>query len=134
MPLELSYLTASVIVFLVMVLVQGAFSNGQHTPKLLAGNRDDLPADNLRVARAKRANQNMIEALVLFAPLVLVAVVTDRTNQWTQIGAGLFLAARIAYAPLYWFGGGPLRSLVWAIGLLGTLMILFQILPFTGAV
>jgi uncharacterized MAPEG superfamily protein len=133
MPMELSYLTASVIVFLLMILVQGAFSNRQHTPKQLAGNRDDLPADNVRVARAKRANQNMIEALVLFAPLVLVAVVTDRTNQWTQIGAGLFLAARIAYAPLYWFGGGPLRSLAWAIGLIGTLMILFQILPFTGA-
>ena len=133
MPLELSYLTASVVVYFLMVMVQGAFSNLQHTPRMLVGNRDDLAPDNLRVARAKRANQNMIEALVMFVPLVLIAVVADRTNQWTQMGAGLFLAARIAYAPLYWFGGGPLRSLAWSIGLFGTLMILFQILPFTGS-
>ena len=130
---ELSYLSASVILFTVMVSVQGYFSNLQHTPKALTGNRDDLPPDNTRVARAKRANQNMIEALIVFAPLVLIAVVADRTNQWTHIGAGLFLAARMAYAPLYWFGPGPLRSIAWFLGVIGTLIIFIQVLPFTGA-
>jgi len=133
MPVELSYLSASVILFTVMVLVQGLFSNLHHDSRALAGNRDNLPTDSVRVARAKRANQNMIEALVVFGPLVLIAVVADRTNQWTHIGCGLFLAARIAYAPLYWFGGGPLRSIAWFIGVIGTLMVFFQVLPFSGA-
>lgn len=130
---ELSYLAASAILFTVMVLVQGLFSNLHHDSKALAGNRDDLPPDNVRVARAKRANQNMIEALIVFAPLVLIAVIADRTNQWTHIGCGLFLAARMAYAPLYWFGGGALRSIAWFVGVIGTLMVFFQVLPFTGA-
>ena len=132
MPLELSYLTASIAVYGVMILAQAAFSNTSHGTGTLAGSRDRLGADGLMEARAKRASQNMVEALLLFAPLVLVAHATGRLNETTELGAGLFLGARIAYAPLYWFGVPWLRSLAWAAGFVGTLLVFMQVLPFSG--
>ncbi|NBC20151.1 MAG: hypothetical protein GVY06_03735 [Alphaproteobacteria bacterium] len=132
MPLELSYLTASIAVYGVMILVQAAVSNLSHGAASLAGARDRLGADSLMEARAKRASQNMVEALLLFAPLVLVAHATGRLNEMTELGAGLFLGARIAYAPLYWLGVPWLRSLAWALGFVGTLLVFLQVLPFSG--
>ncbi len=134
MPLEFSYLTASVAVYGLMILAQAVFSNTSHGTGSLIGSRDQLGADGLMEGRAKRANQNMVEALLLFAPLILVAHASGRLNETTELGAGLFLGARIAYAPLYWFGVPWLRSLAWAAGFVGTLLIFMQVLPFSGGV
>ena len=64
----------------------------------LAGNREGLPACTGWAGRAYRAHHNMLESLVLFAALVLVAVVTNKTNATTLLGAQLFFWARLAYA------------------------------------
>jgi len=133
MPLEYSYLTASVIVFFVHILAEAITGNMQYNLNDLAGPRDSLAEPNAAVGRCKRSTQNMLEALIMFAPLVVVAVETGRTNAMTELGAGLFLGARILYAPSYWFGIPWLRTLFWAVGLVGTLLVLFQVLPFTGA-
>ena len=133
MALEYSYLTASVIVFMVMLVVQAFAGLGQHGLVPLAGSRDALEPDGTFAARAKRANQNMLEALMLFVPLVIVAVETGRANETTQMAAGLFLGARMFYAPLYWFGVPWLRTLIWAVGLIAIILILLQVLPFSGA-
>ena len=131
MPLELSYLSASVILYSVMIVVQAVFSNLEHGPVPLAQARDNISDESVLVGRAKRANQNMVEALLLFAPLVLIAVVTERTNPMTELGAGLFLGGRIAYAPLYWFGVPWLRTLAWFVAAVGAFLVLLQVLPFS---
>ena len=133
MPIELSYLVCAVLLYGVMILVQAIFSNIEHAPVDLAGSRDGIVDHSPMVGRAKRANQNMVEALLLFVPLVLVAGYLDRFNEMTQLGAGLFLAGRIAYAPLYWFGVPWLRTLAWFVAVVGTTLILLQVLPFSGA-
>ncbi|MEL6285470.1 MAG: MAPEG family protein [Pseudomonadota bacterium] len=133
MPLEYSYLVAAVIVFSIHILAEAVAGNLQYNLKDLAGARDDLPEPNAAVGRCKRASQNMLEALILFAPLVIVAVETGRTNGMTELGAGIFLGARILYAPSYWFGIPWLRTLVWFAGIIGTVMVLLQVLPFSGA-
>lgn len=134
MPLELSYLVCAVILYGVMILIQALFANLQHSPRKLAGARDGIEqvTEGVMLCRARRANQNMVEALLLFAPLVLVAHATGRLNEMTEIGAGLFLGARLVYAPLYWFGVPWVRTLAWFAGIVGTVMILLQILPFSG--
>ncbi|MEO0466906.1 MAG: MAPEG family protein [Pseudomonadota bacterium] len=132
MPLEYSYLVASVLFYFVMILVQATTGALHHGAVPLLGARDSLNPDSPFLARTKRATANMLENLVLFAPLVVVAVETGNANGATHFGAGLFLGARILYAPFYWFAV-PLRPLAWFAGIVGTLIVASQILPFTGA-
>ncbi|MEL6663264.1 MAG: MAPEG family protein [Pseudomonadota bacterium] len=132
MPIEYSYLTASVLLFGVMIVVQAVSGVLHHGLVPLAGPRDDLDIDNDFSARAKRANQNMIEALVMFAPLVVVAVESGRINETTEFAAGLFLGARLLYAPVYWLGIPWLRTLVWTAGLVAIVLMFLQVLPFAG--
>ncbi len=133
MPIELSYLVSAIIVYFLMIVVQATLANLENKPGTMAGARDGLVDKGVMLSRARRANANMVEALIMFVPLILVAYVTDNLNGMTQLGAGLFLAARIVYAPLYWFGVPWLRTLVWFAGLVGTVLIALQILPFSGA-
>ena len=133
MPIELSLLVASAAIFIVMVLAQDLFSLLQHGLPRLLGARDDMPEDNMLVSRAKRANRNMVEALAMFVPLIVACLLLERSTQMTELGAMLFVAARAAYAPLYWFGVPVLRSLSWIVGMAGILIILWQVLPFRGA-
>ena len=52
----------------------------------LVGNREDLPPIVGWAGRARRAQLNMLEYLVLFAILVLVAQIAGKTNAMTLLG------------------------------------------------
>ncbi|MEM0987142.1 MAG: MAPEG family protein [Pseudomonadota bacterium] len=134
MALEYSYLVACVILFSVHIGAEAIAGNLQYSAKDLVGPRDTLPPPNAAVGRCKRATQNMLESMAMFAPLVIVAVETDRSNATTEFAAGLFFFARVLYAPSYWFGIPWLRSLVWFAGIVGIAMVLLQVLPFVEAV
>lgn len=132
MVIELSYLSASVALFGAMIFVQALFSNLEHKLGDLAGSRDGIIDNNPRTMRAKRANQNMIEGLLLFAPLVLIAAQSGRLSETTALGTALFFWGRVAYAPLYWFGVPWLRTVAWTVSLLGILLVFSEVLPFSG--
>lgn len=94
---------------------------------MLAGNRDAVPAFGGWVGRAQRAHHNMLESLVLFAALVLIAVVTNKTNSATLLGAQLFFWARLAYAVVYVAGIPWLRTAVWFVSVIGLILIFVQL-------
>ena len=93
----------------------------------LAGNREGMPPFTGWAGRAYRAHRNMLESLVLFAALVLVAVVTNKTNATTLLGAQLFVWARLAYALVYLAGIPWLRTGVWVVSIVGLALIFFQL-------
>jgi len=93
----------------------------------LAGNREGLPPFTGWAGRAYRAHRNMLESLVLFAALVLVAVVTNKTNATTLLGAQLFFWARLAYALVYLAGIPWLRTGVWLVSVVGLILIFSQL-------
>jgi uncharacterized MAPEG superfamily protein len=70
----------------------------------------------------------MLESLVLFAALVLIAVVTNKTNATTLLGAQLFFWARLAYAAIYVAGIPWLRTAVWTVSVIGLILIFVQLL------
>ena len=70
---DLKYLLLSTILCFVQVLIAASGANSQVGLNSLAGNRDSLPAITGWAGRAKRAHLNMVENLVLFAALVLIA-------------------------------------------------------------
>jgi len=133
MPIDASLLVLAVLIFIVQIVVQGVFSNIEHPPKVMLGARDEMTDTSVFVQRAKRANQNMIEAMVMFAPLMITVIITDSANDMTALGGWLFVAGRALYAPLYWLGVPVLRTFAWVAGLAGTVIILLQILPLFGA-
>jgi uncharacterized MAPEG superfamily protein len=93
----------------------------------LANNREGLPPCSGWAGRAYRAHHNMLESLVLFAALVLVAVVTNKTNATTLLGAQLFFWARLVYAGVYLAGIPWLRTGVWLVSVIGLILIFFQL-------
>ncbi|MGY6663070.1 MAG: MAPEG family protein [Glycocaulis sp.] len=133
MTIDASLLVIAVLIYAAMIVVQVIFSNLEHSPKDQLGARDGLTDSSLLTSRAKRANQNMVEAMLLHAPLALVAISTGSANDLTALGGWLFVAGRTIYAPLYWFGVPVLRTLAWFLAVAGTAIILFQVLPFSGA-
>ncbi|MEM6626352.1 MAG: MAPEG family protein [Pseudomonadota bacterium] len=133
MPIELSFLSASVALVFVHLAAEAVIANLNYKPSELLGARDNFEMRGHALARAKRATQNMLESMILFAPLVLIAHATHRLNETTQLGAGLFLAGRLVYAPCYWFGVPVVRTLAWTAGIVGIAMIFLQVLPFSGA-
>jgi uncharacterized MAPEG superfamily protein len=110
----------------VLIAVVGAVS--QVGLPALAGNREGLPACTGWVIRAQRAHHNMLESLVLFAALVLIAVVAGKTSSQTLLGAQLFVWARLAYAAVYIAGIPWLRTAVWAVSIAGLVLIFLALL------
>ena len=94
----------------------------------LAGNRDDMPDIEGWPGRAIRAHRNMLESLVLFAILVLVAHLTQSANAMTALGAMIFFWARVAYAGVYVAGLPWVRTAIWGISIVGLAMIAAQVL------
>ena len=95
---------------------------------MLAGNREGMPEIKGWGGRAARAHRNMLENLVLFAILVLVAVLADKTNGTTLLGAQIFFWARVAYALVYIAGLPWIRTGVWAVSVVGLAMIFLQLI------
>jgi uncharacterized MAPEG superfamily protein len=93
----------------------------------LAGNRENMPALTGWAGRAERAHRNMLESLVLFAALVLIAQAAGKANATTALGAHLFFWGRIAYAGLYLAGVPWARTGVWTVSVVGLALIFLQL-------
>lgn len=124
---ELIWLLWAVALTFVQMLVAVSGATLQVGLPMLAGNREAVPAFGGWVGRAQRAHHNMLESLVLFAALVLIAMVTNKTNSATLLGAQLFFWARLAYAFVYVAGIPWLRTAVWFVSVIGLILIFFQL-------
>jgi len=127
MSVELTLLVWSVALAFGQMLIAVLGATAQVGLPTLAGNREDLPACTGLAGRAQRAHRNMLENLVLFAALVLAAVATQQTNATTALGAQLFFWARLAYALIYVAGIPWLRTLAWAVSVVGLVLIFLQL-------
>ena len=124
---ELMLLAWAVALTFAQMLVAATGATLQVGLPALAGNRDNLPRITGWAGRAERAHRNMLESLVLFAVLVVVAFITQKTNNTTLLGAQLFVWARLAYAVIYLVGIPWLRTGVWAVSVVGLVLIFLQL-------
>ena len=125
---ELTILVWAVALAFVQVLIAVEGARQQVGLMTLVGNREHFPELTGWAGRADRAQRNMIHNLVLFAALVLAAVAAGRTNGTTLLGAELFLWARVAHAIVYLIGLPWLRTGIWAVSVLGLILIFSQLL------
>lgn len=127
MTADLHYLAYSAVLTWVMLMAASLIRVHAWTPKglLLAfGNRDNLTDASPLAGRADRAAKNMLENLLLFAVVVLVARLAGTSPDNIAPGAQLFFWARVVYFFVYLAGIPYVRTLVWSISIAGLVMIL----------
>jgi uncharacterized MAPEG superfamily protein len=128
MTTELTMLAYAVALLIVLVLFQATVGVQAKGAIPLANNRDDVgPATGFH-ARMLRVVDNHREGITMFAPLVLIAAAANIHNGTTVLGAELFFWSRLVHAILYIVGVPMVRPLVWAVGVVGTVMVLLAIL------
>ena len=124
---ELALLIWAVLLAFVQMLVAVTGATLQVGLPVLAGNREGLAPCTGWAGRAARAHHNMLENLVLFAALVLAAVIAGRTNGTTLLGAQLLFWARLVYALVYLAGIPWLRTAVWFVSVIVLALIFLQV-------
>lgn len=127
MTTELTMLVWSIALTVVQMLIAVAGHTQQVGLPALAGNREGIAAPAGWAGRARRAHLNMIENLVLFAGLVLVAHAAGISSSMTVLGAQLFFWGRLVYAVIYLAGLPWLRTASWAVSVVGLVMIFLQL-------
>ena len=71
-----------------------------------------------------RAQANLFETLPIFAAAVIMARIEGVDSQLTFVGTHLYFFGRLAYLPLYAFGVPYIRSVAWAVSLVGLVMVI----------
>lgn len=80
-------------------------------------------------ARASAAHQNSFEALLVFSTAAITAIATNNVTAMTENLAIAFVIARVVYHVLYLLDLAVFRSLVWFVGLISSLTILWTCIP-----
>ncbi len=125
MTTELSMLMWSVVLGLVQIAIAATGSVAQRGLGWAAGPRDGEPKALSGVAaRLDRARHNFLETFPLFAVAVLLTVALQRHDSMTVLGAQLYFWARVAFVPAYATGIPYLRTLIWAVSLVGIVLLL----------
>ena len=95
-----------------------------------AGPRDETPRRDVpeRAKRADRAYRNLLETFPVFAAAAIGVVVADATTWVSALGAQLYFWARVIYLPAYVYHVPMVRSGVWAVAMLGIVLLLGSLL------
>jgi len=95
--------------------------------KMIRGNRDNYPPVDGLAMRIIRAHNNLNEALLPFAIIVIAAIILHVSNHWTAGAATAFFIARLAHASLYIIGATPWRSISYYCGVIATIVLAVQL-------
>jgi uncharacterized MAPEG superfamily protein len=129
MPVELKILALGALLLLVHIFTATRFKTAQYGRKWNVGARDEtLPAANPVTGRTVRAQANFQETFPVAIVALIGIVVANRTSSTTALGGWIWLGARLVYLPLYAFGIPVIRTIVWAVGLAGLVMVIWPLL------
>ena len=125
----LTALAWTLVLAIVQVFLPATFRTKETGLDYNAGPRDaEAPPVGKVTGRLMRAQSNLYETLPLFGFAVLMAWGAHRETHVVDACAWIYLIARIIYVPLYGFGVPKVRTLVWGMGLIALLVILYDLL------
>ena len=129
MAVELRIAALGAILLLVHIFAAVRLKTRQYGTAWNMGARDEaVPALNPVAGRLARAQANFLETYPIAIVALLGVVIAGRTSSWTALGGWIWLGARTIYLPLYGFGVPVVRTLVFAISLVGLGMVLSPLL------
>src|SRR5205085_3264409 len=110
MPLELTLLGWSVVLLLVYIVLQAATSSSELGLHYAMSPRDEgHEPRSLYVRSIRRALSNFLETYPAFVALALGLVVARKTGGVGEIGAEIYLVARVLYLIVYAAGVSVVR-------------------------
>ena len=125
MTTELTMLCWSVVLGLVQIAIAATCSVSQRGLGWAAGARDGVVSPLTGIGgRLDRARANFLETFPLFLAVVLAAHLLQRHGSMTLLGAQLYFWGRLVYVPLYAAGIAYVRTLAWAVSIVGIVLVL----------
>ncbi|MFT6774800.1 MAG: putative MAPEG superfamily protein [Paracoccaceae bacterium] len=125
---EITILALSGLLACAQLLLMAVPVNLQLGPKWTAGARDEPRPLTGVAGRLKRAYENQVEGLVLFAVAAICVTLLEASSPVTRGAAVAYLVARVIYIPLYAFGVPLWRSAIWGVGFFATILMLIAAL------
>jgi uncharacterized MAPEG superfamily protein len=127
--MELSMLAWATILGLLQIALVATCSVIQRGLPWAVSPRDGaMPALTTIASRLDRARGNFLETFPFFVALVLANHVLQQHDSMTILGAQLYFWARVAYVPAYAAGIPYLRTLIWAVSIVGLVLLLVALL------
>ena len=128
MPVELKILALGALLLFVHIFTATRFKTAQYGRKWNVGARDAaLPAENVMTGRTMRAQANFLETFPIAIVALLGVVIAGKTSPATALGGWIWLGARVVYLPLYAAGVPVIRTVVWSIGMIGLVMVIWPL-------
>jgi uncharacterized MAPEG superfamily protein len=125
---ELTCLELSVLLWVAHILTQAIAARGEFGDAYLFSPRDVQPAaKGLACGRATRALGNYVENYGPFIAMALALIATGQGGGTGALGATIWIIARIVYLPIYLMGVVYVRTALWAISVIGLLMMLYRL-------
>ena len=129
MPIELRILAYGAILLLVHVILAAQLKTRDYGLSWNLGPRDDPPQPLSPMAgRLVRAEANFLETFPIAIIALIGVVVADRTSSATALGGWMWLGARIVYLPLYAAGIPVLRTIAFAVSIVGLALVMKPLL------
>lgn len=129
MAVELKIAAWGALLLLVHIFAAVHLKTKQYGRKWNVGARDEaLPQLDPMAGRLARAQANFQETFPIAVVALLGVVIAGRTSASTVIGGWIWLGARTIYLPLYAAGVPVIRTIVFAISLVGLGMVLAPLL------
>jgi uncharacterized MAPEG superfamily protein len=129
MSTELVILGWSVVLLLVQVILQTQFAVNEFGLPYSLSPRDDRKVVSGAVgARAGRALYNLLETYPAFVAMALAVTVAGKAGGTSALGAEIWFLARIVYVPVYLMGLKGVRTGVWAISIIGLVLMVYGLL------
>jgi uncharacterized MAPEG superfamily protein len=123
--IEIQMLCWSIVLGLVQLLLATGPAVAQQGLGYHSHARDEAPPPLGMVAgRLARTFRNFMETFPFFAAAVLVIATLGRHDDLSSTGTQLYFWARLAYVPTYAAGIPYLRTLVWALSIIGLILVL----------
>lgn len=127
--MEIKILGLAIILGLVHVLIVTLASTSRYGLKWNLSSRDEKQPELDGVAgRLNRASKNFLETFPFFVAAVLGVKVLGTSSSLTELGAQMYLGARVLYLPLYAFNIIVARTLAWMVSLAGIVLVLSGLL------
>jgi uncharacterized MAPEG superfamily protein len=129
LAIELKILALGALLLFVHIFSATRCKTAQYGRKWNVGARDEaLPEPNPLSGRTMRAQANFLETFPIAIVALLGVVIAGKTSPTTALGGWIWLGARAIYLPLYAAGVPVIRTVVWAIGMAGLVMVIWPLL------
>lgn len=128
MSTNVDMLVLSIALLLLLNLIQAMQLTQLHGLSYTSSPRDRAVDAGVFGGRVQRTKANLVENLLMFAPLSVLGELMQVNHGLVATGAVIFFIARVVHTICYLAGIPYLRTLAWLAGVIGTVMVAFAVL------